>query len=357
MDFYQEVLSPFSLTQKEKEEILLYNSKGYARGREPSFTSFPLSSEPYVKNWEGYMKKGEERGVFPVLKEHFPQLSFPIQKGMSKREYYLDAVKKRIDVEDIPEATGLGLKEAGDLQLTLHPTPAGKIPILLVSCKTDFFKLVQVFASRNEPRQFPPTMGACLITGLINVSQERREEDFFLEAVSPTPRDHFIIVSSLPYGGVPGPALGLTDEEWAHLSLHIRQVHESVHYFTRRVFGSVKNHLLDELIADYFGFLAATGSFKKEWFFRALGILPDIGDGARVNLYRGDPPLSCGAFSVVKKLVVQAAGNLEDFQEKRRPDLSLLSKQGELLLGFGSLTLLDLAAPDGRKRIEEIAFS
>ena len=47
--------------------------------------------------------------------------------------------------------------------------------------------------------------------------------------------------------------LGLARRPGARLSLVIRRDHECAHYLTRRLFGSMRNNLLDELIADYAG--------------------------------------------------------------------------------------------------------
>ena len=83
----------------------------------------------------------------------------------------------------------------------------------------------------------------------------------------------------------------------------IRRDHECAHYFTRRLFGSMRNNLLDELIADYAGISAAAGRFRAAWFLRFLGLEPAGHDrpGGRLDIYRGDPPLSDGAFAVLQR--------------------------------------------------------
>jgi hypothetical protein len=43
-------------------------------------------------------------------------------------------------------------------------------------------------------------------------------------------------------------------------------------YFTRRVFGSMRNNMLDELIADYIGIIEAMGTYQADWFLRFVGL-------------------------------------------------------------------------------------
>ena len=88
---------------------------------------------------------------------------------------------------------------------------------------------------------------------------------------------------------MPAADLGLAEAEWREMSLVIRREHECAHYFTRRLFGSMRNNLLDELIADYAGLVAATGRFRADWFLRFIGLeeFPRYRPGGRLDLYRG----------------------------------------------------------------------
>ena len=126
-------------------------------------------------------------------------------------------------------------------------------------------------------------------------------------------QDRFILLSTGPYSGVSGTDLGMSDASWNYLSLRIRLEHECAHYFTRRVFGSMSNSLLDELIADYVGLAAVTGSFRAEWFLRFMGVDRDgrMRPDGRLHIYRGTPPLSTDAFAVLQRLVRSAAYGLE----------------------------------------------
>jgi hypothetical protein len=85
-------------------------------------------------------------------------------------------------------------------------------------------------------------------------------------------QDRLIILSAGPYSNVTASNLGLTETEWQQLSLKIRLEHESTHYFTRRFFGSMRNNIADELIADYRGIVAALGYYRSDWFLHFVGL-------------------------------------------------------------------------------------
>ena len=177
----------------------------------------------------------------------------------------------------------------------------------------------------------PDAMGACIVGGFNNwdrLHALRREWEAgraFAEhadwasafrAIVPQRelyQDRFIILSTGPYSAVPAAELGLGEAEWAEASLVIRREHECAHYFTRRAFGSMRNVLHDEIIADYCGITAAAGRFRADWFLRFMGLesFPAYRPGGRLENYRGDPPLSDPAFRVLQSLVHAAARTLE----------------------------------------------
>jgi len=67
----------------------------------------------------------------------------------------------------------------------------------------------------------------------------------------------------------------------------------------------MRNNLLDEVIADYFGITAACGRFRADWLLRFFGLesYPRYRAGGRLEHYRGDPPLSDAAFLVLQRLL------------------------------------------------------
>jgi hypothetical protein len=141
--------------------------------------------------------------------------------------------------------------------------------------------------------------------------------------------------------------------EWREISLVLRRDHECAHYLTRRLFGSMRNNLLDELIADYTGMVGATGRFRAGWFLRFMGLedFPHYRPGGRLDLYRGKPPLSDGAFRALQALVKRAAENLERFDAglpagPRGPEETAL-----LIAALASRRLDDLAAEGAEERL------
>ena len=193
--------------------------------------------------------------------------------------------------------------------------------------------LIQALTRKNEPQAIPDSMGACIVGGYNNwdrircyrrawsdrASPNNTEADWQVEFKQLIPQkqlyqDRFIILSRGNYSNVDAADLGLAPEVWQELSLKIRLEHECTHYLTLRLLGSMRNNLLDEAIADYQGIVAANGSYRADWFLHFLGLAGDeYCAGGRLENYRGSPPLSAGAFTVLQTLVRQVAHNLESF--------------------------------------------
>ncbi len=110
----------------------------------------------------------------------------------------------------------------------------------------------------------------------------------------------------------------------------------------------MRNNLLDELIADYMGITAAAGRYRSDWFLRFMGLesFPAYREGGRLQNYRGRPPLSEGAFAVLRVLVRDIAENLRRVSD----GLGFLPGNPEeragMLLALCGFRLEDLAAPD-----------
>lgn len=350
----------------QPEELRAYNENVFDLGALGPETRFPLPDEPFVAFWEERVQESESRGAFAVLREHLPQLCFPIYEGISETEAYRAATRRGVPVETIPEATGLELEHPEAIELVLHASPAGRIPLLIARRRPEFAALIRALTRRNEPVPVPPSQGALMVSGYNNwgrIAELRRrweagapagawaEEFQRLQDRKELYQDRFILLSDGPYSAVPAAELGLDDEEWREISLAIRRDHECAHYFTRRLFGSMRNNALDELIADYAGMVGAIGRFRADWFLRFVGLedFPRYRPGARLDLYRGDPPLSDGAFQMLQGLLVAAAGNLERFDgEPRNPAETALR-----IAALASLRLDELASPQGPDLISQ----
>ncbi|SFG13505.1 hypothetical protein SAMN05660649_00819 [Desulfotomaculum arcticum] len=358
---YSDILADFGATEPEILELLAYNNNFFDRELLES-VSFPLADEPFIEAWEMYGREAQEKGTFAVLRDRLVQFRFPIQSGISRTESYRSATLRGKWVE-VPQA-GLTLACPEKLELYLHQTLAGKIPILFTRHRPDFVTLVQALAHHNEPGEIPASMGACLIKGYNNWDriqfyrnkwQEENplqcsEKDWPEEFRKLIPRkelyqDTFIILSDGDYSGITAEEMKLTWEKWREMSLVIRREHEATHYFTLRVFGLARNHILDELIADFMGIIAATGSYRSHWFLRFLGLedYPAYREGGRLENYLCHTKLSQGAFKILQRLVKSAAENLEQIYHQYGEGIDWQP------VVFTGLTMIDLVSKDAEK--------
>jgi len=117
----------------------------------------------------------------------------------------------------------------------------------------------------------------------------------------------------------------------------------------------MRNNVLEELIADYSGIVAATGYYRADWFLRFLGLesFPHYREGGRLQNYRGQPQLSDGAFQILQALVSAAAENLECFDAEHIGKLRNTNIQPLMLTSLSYLTLEELASFEANFRIQQ----
>ncbi len=366
-------LAAYGADPAQVAELLAYSAHSFSQSALPQPLNFPLESELHMQTWMQYAAIAPQIGTFATLQQRFGQLQFPIQAGISETSPYRAVTRKGALADRLPEATGLVLQQPDQLKLLIYPSLAGEIPVLIVSQREDFVSLVQAFTRRNEPQPVPDSMGACIVAGFNNWDRIRQyrqqweiahptaasDREWAAEFQRLTPQkalyqDRFIILSDGPYSAVPAAAMGLTETEWQRLSLSIRLEHECTHYLTYRVLGSMHNHLLDELIADYRGIVAATGRYQADWFLRFIGLesFPHYREGGRLQNYRGQPPLSDGAFQVLGVLVQAAAINLERFDYQFRKEFRSPQQEALVTIALTQLTLEELASKGGDRLIQ-----
>lgn len=363
MERRKEILVSFGAEKEEIEDLLTYNQNFFQK-RENLY-SFPLPDEAFIKAWENYLMEAKKIGVYNVLKKKLVQLQFPIEEGISQKEYYKAATRKGLAQDKVPESIGIELKTPEGLELYLYQTSAGKIPVIATKEREDFVTLVRALSHRNEPKKIPNSMGACMIKGYNNWDriwsyknkwlQENPEydweKDWSREFQKIVPQKHLyqdkiILLSYGFYSGIPAKEMGMSQEKWRQVSLIIRREHEATHYFTERVLGIARNNPLDELLADYMGIVAANDRFRADWFLKFMGleIEGQYRKGGRLENYRGKPPLSEKSFAVLQKLVYQAALNLEVFDKSIGVDMRKKADGAtSILLYLTKLTLEDLA--------------
>lgn len=373
--FRASTIASYGGNSSEIEELLVYNQKFFVHDSWQHSQEFPLKSEPHIATWKDYVAKARDIGVFETLKQTLVQLNFPIQEGISQTEAYRAVTIKGKNPDIIPEATGLVLQEPEKLRLNIYQSLAGEIPVLLPGNREDFQLLVRSLTKRNEPKPIPASMGACMVAGYNNWDRIRRyrqqwekdnpldcseaewEQEFKrLIPLKHCYQDRFIILSNGFYSNVLPQDIGLSESEWRHLSITIRLEHECTHYFTKRVFNSMRNNALDELIADYRGIIAANGNYRADWFLHFMGLesFPNYRASGRLQNYRGQPPLSNGAFKILQALIRDAAQNIEYFERKYVNQLRFSNFQTLMLIGLTHLTLEELAIPEMEFRLLKI---
>jgi len=359
-----QILRSFGAGPDDTIELLHYNENVF-RDRVAA-TTFPLPDEPFIKSWEQYAREVEAAGSILPLAKYLIQLCFPICEGISATEDYIAATRRGRPADELPSATGLPLCSPERCRVVIHSTPAGRIPLLIASDRRDFVALVRALSKRNEPCEIPDSMGASMIAGYNNWARfhaaasalpPSKSADAFQKIASQKDlyQDRFIILSDGPYSGVSASELGLDGPSWHQTSLLIRREHECAHYFTRRIFSSMRNNLLDEFIADYCGITAASGRFRADWLLRFLGLesFPLYRKGGRLQNYRGDPPLSDGAFAILGRLVCQAARNVEQFEANRPRPGDREQDHVAMVLTLAGMTLEQLASTESLHLLEE----
>ena len=78
--------------------------------------------------------------------------------------------------------------------------------------------------------------------------------------------------------------------------------------------------------------------------FWGLESFPVVREGGRLQNYRGQPPLSDGAFKVLGALVTDGAKNLERFDAEHADELRVPDGQALMLMALTDLTLEELAS-------------
>jgi hypothetical protein len=355
------------------EALLAYTVNPFDGGRLAA-AQLPLADEPHLEAWADYLRDAAGDGVLPALARRLVQLRFPVAEGISQSEDYRAATRRGLAPPS--GAAGVAVEDPAGIGLVLHRTLAGRIPLVTCRSRSDFVTLVRALSCRNEPEHVPGAMGACIVSGLNNwdrVARARRrlEEERgapfdetgwtaafrTIAADKSRYQDRLILLSREPYSGVPASAIGMPDDEWRAHSVVIRGEHECTHYFTLRVFGVMRNNLLDEIIADFAGLARAFGRYEARLELRCLGLesFPDYRAGGRFENYLKTPPVPPDAVATLQGLVVRAVHAIE--AASRGADLSLPSERARFVVALAGATLVELARSDGAARLAERALA
>lgn len=334
----------------------------------------PLADELHVEAWTDYERRARREGAVATLRDVFVQLRFPIRAGMSREEAYRRATLRGEFARAAPFSPGIVFERPEAITLEVVESVGGRVPVIVAGARADFEALVRAFTERNEPAEVPPSMGACLVSGLVNWDRVRRHREAWgasvadgsdeawaiefraLAADKARYLDRLILLSSGPYSAVPAEESRGAPEAWPGRSLAIRREHELFHYFTYRCYGRIRTHVLDELLADFAGLVGADGRYDHELARRCLGLDagPDWRPDARLlNYLRGALPES--AWPAVRRLALGATRTLAAIASAHQGPLRTPAGRAVVLSALCTLSLDDLADEAG-PRLFDVAL-
>jgi hypothetical protein len=249
-------------------EHLINYCKGFARAGE-AWPPLPLPNSPELEWWQELLA-GSDSGVMAgepllqALETALPQLQLPQVEGISGTELY-----KSVVLRGEAAACLMDWHEPAALRLWIAPHPCGAMPVLETPNWDDFVQLIRGLAHRGEPVAIAEGVHAQAISGLIHWG--------LIHRFGRQSRASLIVMHQAPYGSLPArevpTELGrLDDAAWLEASSTLRLEHELTHLSTRRLLGEMRLNLLDELVADCMGIVAAFGRFSAELFGRCLGL-------------------------------------------------------------------------------------
>ena len=247
--------------------------QGFQRATEP-WPQLPLADDTTTSWWRQLIANApsgvlQGQPLVQTLQSALPQLRLPQVTGISRSDLYRQLVLRGA------EGTSAALQavgpqpvwqQIGALRLFLAPHPCGAMPVLLTPSGSDFCLLVRALAHRCEPVALAHGVHAQAVSGLIHWGLIRR--------FGPKSRTQLILLHEAPYGSVAAQHVpGLpSNESWLEASTALRLEHELTHLATKRLLGEMRLNLLDELVADCMGMVAALGLFDAQLFGRCLGL-------------------------------------------------------------------------------------
>ena len=119
-----------------------------------------------IQFWESLIEQTKIHGVFNSLKNCYPQLNFPIEQDISLSEEYKNSTLRGLI--NINLNNEIGLTEPENIELKIHNSVAGRIPVLIIPNDEDFVKIIQALYHKNNPVSIPESMGASFVNGLNN---------------------------------------------------------------------------------------------------------------------------------------------------------------------------------------------
>ena len=356
----------FVKSEEAIDELIVYTQNKFVlpKGQAPE----DPDDNRFIETWETYYRESQESGSFNTLKKYLVQLQFPVKKGISKTEEYIDTTLR--GKQKLGEGS-LVLDQPDRITFQLYEGPiVGKVPVIIVPNNEDFNTIICALSNKNEPKELPDSMGALFINGINNWDRIHKLRtnwlkkdplvnwsETFKEHILPKPylfKDKLIVLSTKGYSGIKSEDMGISEEEWMSSSLIIRREHECAHLFTLQYYGCMANNIHDEIIADYAGITKVLGRFNKEWFMRFMGLeeYPNYRVGARLQNYRSPIQLSLEAFDGLKVLVKKISEALLSFDTM----LGNIATPGDHLARIKSICetdMITMASPKGLDTLVE----
>jgi hypothetical protein len=360
-----EFLKKVTKSDSAIDELLAYSENKFISKKDNYSTT---EEDTYLNTWENYGVESKEIGAFNTLKKYIVQFQFPVEKGISKTEAYINStLKGKANLSD----SGLKLNKPNAISLELYNSPlCGKVPVLIVPNDKDFVTVICALSNKNEPQELPKSMGASFINGLNNWDRiQRLKRDwlkqnptgswnlYFKEQILPKPylfKDKLMVLSTKAYSGVKSEFIGLSKKTWESSSLMIRREHECTHLFTLKQYGCMANNMHDEIVADYAGITRVLGHYNKEWFLRFVGLenYPKYRKGGRLENYQGLNNLSKEAFEGLKTLVKNATDSIYKF-DNALGEITSSIDQLNRIKSICEIDLITMAMPQGYQKLIE----
>ena len=174
-----------------------------------------MEDEPFVSVW----KEADGQGVLDFLSE---ELGLPV--------------------------SDFSWENVGALHISFAKTLGGRLPAIAMRSHLDFRAMEALLNGRKAPQAFPATVNA--------FTMQTRAKPIY--------RHRVLLLNYAPYSNIPAATMGLSKADWLTRSHRLRLRHECAHYETLRIFGGMKNHALDEIMADALGQIAAFGDFDAD---------------------------------------------------------------------------------------------
>lgn len=194
------------------------------------------------------------------------------------------------------------------LKIEIYPSFAGAIPIIYTNNVADFELLLTSFINTTKIISHIDEIGAAFIYGKNN---------------------HFLLLSSKPYSGVDASQTEFSKKQWLEKSMIIRREHECTHYYTKLHYQTSKNHIHDELIADFNGMMAAMNHYSSQYFLKFMGLEDRDCQKGRLKVYTQS--LSQKETLVIGDLLILCAKNLEKWSQSQQCQTMDVAMRTQLL--------------------------